>query len=491
MSLYIRYALVGVLAGSGFVWPVCVPISIFGILLFIILLIEPQKKRQVIGGCMLGIFLKSLMVVSWLWSTFPVRLLADQTLAVELGMISMFWVSTALWLSVGGLWLGICVCVLSWFKISRRSILLLVPFLWLGGELIGALSFSFFSQGQQIFSNLSFSFGMVGYVFSAIPAFLYLAPFGGVWVCSVVGVALLCGVVWFWPGIHRKMYLGLCAGMLIFCSVTYSRWLPVSERSITIAVVDTTYAHLFTETREEFNERKNHLIDIIKETIALKPDYILLPEEVGFLKLIQGNSIESGLSSYQKYYDFPAPILIDSSSHLTGEGSRVVRASIVYNHSTAVFETDKQHLTPQGEYMPTLYASFFRRLGFDDIVTGIETNSTYRQGTNNLINPIPATVPGIVFCYESIVPFSVIVQTRRHNLPFIAHPISHVWFTHPTVLWHQLDSMLRLHAAAGRVPIVSAGNMVSGKVYIPNGQITKGNPVIESGNVTVSLVSLP
>lgn len=490
ISILVRYALAGVMMGSGFVWPLCIPISIVGILLCITLLLEPQKKLYLIVGCTFAIFLKSLMVFSWIWSTFPVRVLAEQTLATELGIISMYWLTTALWLSIGGFWMGVCWYVLLWFKISKRTALLIFPFLWLSGELIGALSFSIFSQGQETFSNLSFSFGMAGYIVSSIPAFLYLAPYGGVWVCSVVGVALLCGVVWFYPGFQRKTYLGFSVLIIVVGSFTYGAWQHTGQKPVTIAVVDTQYANLFTETPKEYENRKNQLIEVIKNTIALKPDYILLPEEVGLLKLIQGNSPESSLSLYQKLYDFPAPVLIDSSSHLVNDGSRVVRVSVIHNNSRAIFETDKQYLTPQGEYVPTWHASLFRKLGFADVVNELETNNTYSQGTNNLLNPMPATVPGILFCYESVVPFGVIAQTRRHNLPFIAHPISHVWFNHPWVLWHQLDAMVSLHAAAGQVPIVSAGNMVAGKVYLPNGYITKGKKIYTSETVTVSMVTL-
>ena len=72
-------------------------------------------------------------------------------------------------------------------------------------------------------------------------------------------------------------------------------------------------------------------------------------------------------------------------------------------------------------------------------------------------------------------------MAKERKLPFVAHPISHAWFHSSKILWQQQDVMLRIQARWQGIPIVSAGNMMQGKLYLPNGQIDNGE-IIESGD---------
>jgi hypothetical protein len=81
-----------------------------------------------------------------------------------------------------------------------------------------------------------------------------------------------------------------------------------------------------------------------------------------------------------------------------------------------------------------------------------------------------------------------LVQGRE--VPFIAHPISYAWFHDPVSMRHQYDSMLKIQAIWNQVSIVSAGNMVNGVMYTPQGEIIKPRVAAEGEGWQVSLVSL-
>lgn len=94
---------------------------------------------------------------------------------------------------------------------------------------------------------------------------------------------------------------------------------------------------------------------------------------------------------------------------------------------------------------------------------------------------------GVLFCFESVRPDGVIELSNTRHLPFIAHPISHAWFHTPRVLWHQLDIMLKIQARQSGLPIVSAGNMTEGKLYLPDGTVHQGEVIGEGKYYTLRL----
>jgi apolipoprotein N-acyltransferase len=163
-------------------------------------------------------------------------------------------------------------------------------------------------------------------------------------------------------------------------------------------------------------------------------------------------------------------------------GEAYVRASIFDGSRHAVYSYDKQYLVPQGEYVPYLYAGVLRLLGLGDVVERLKKDSAYQPGILTPANGVvPADIPGVLFCFESVRPDGVISLQRLGAVPFVVHPLSHGWFHQPEQLWHQLDTMLRIQSRYSGVPIVSAGNMVSGKLYLPNGQIETGE-VVHAGD---------
>jgi len=65
-------------------------------------------------------------------------------------------------------------------------------------------------------------------------------------------------------------------------------------------------------------------------------------------------------------------------------------------------------------------------------------------------------------------------------MPFVAHIASHAWFHTPYTLWSQMELMLQVQAVWSKQYMVSVGNMMSGKLYTPDGSIEEME-VIEKG----------
>jgi apolipoprotein N-acyltransferase len=252
---------------------------------------------------------------------------------------------------------------------------------------------------------------------------------------------------------------------------------------VTLISVDTNFPDDSVTTMSGIAKRMLILNAAVSAAVAAHPTYILLPEDSRYLDSVYGGATASSLlGQFMFTHGTTTSVLIDSYRAETREGQAYVRAIMLDAVHKQVYQFDKQYLVPQGEYVPYVYAGVLRAFGFGALVDGIEKDSAYVPGplTRKVVS-VPKNIPAVLFCSESVRPDGVTALLRDANAPFVVHPMSHGWFHHPTELWHELDQMLRIHARVAGVPIVSAGNKVDGKLYLPNGQIDSG-VVVGSGD---------
>lgn len=111
-------------------------------------------------------------------------------------------------------------------------------------------------------------------------------------------------------------------------------------------------------------------------------------------------------------------------------------------------------------------------VGFGESLNYLSQSMSYRVGPWTNQSSAAANVPGILFCFESFAPRGVrTLVEERTKMPFVAHIASHAWFHEPYTLWSQMETMLRVQAVWNQQYVVSVGNMMSGKVYAPNGAV--------------------
>ena len=484
----VGYAVItGVFMGIGFLLPGLWFLGIFGMALCIRLAICPLSRRQALRSGGIAWFIKYLAALVWYASVYPIEWIAALTPVVQLVAIGMYWITSALWLAVGGVAFVYVSRRLATATVVPRFLwFVLVPCIWVGSELVGAWFFSCMTAGPGSFFQTYFSFGMMGYLFAETQLGIALSGVGGVYGLSLAMVALALGLL----AVSNSSYplrirvAGAVVTLLLICSGGFILSKEVRTQGITVVGVDTNFSDESITTALGLANRTELLTTAINAAVAVHPNFILLPEESRLMSTVYaGLSPETALSRFLFTHGNTTSTLIDSGRIETADGRTYLRATILDGLHKTTYQFDKQYLVPQGEYVPTLYASVLRLIGLGALVDRVEKDSSYRPGplAQATTANTPLYIPGILFCFESVRPTGARALAEGHPVPFIVHPLSHSWFHTPLILWHQLDVMLVVQARWSGVLIVSAGNLVAGKLYAPNGTVSSG-AVIQSGD---------
>jgi apolipoprotein N-acyltransferase len=172
-------------------------------------------------------------------------------------------------------------------------------------------------------------------------------------------------------------------------------------------------------------------------------------------------------------------VLIDSSRVVDERGKTVVRGYIYDTENNKVYYIDKQYLAPQGEFMPYVVRAVLHFVPKSTWKQNILKQLSYETGEVNTLAETSTGLPNVLFCMESISPISVRQLLQKHPSTFIAHPVSHTWFSDSSILRQQLYHMLRVQSVWNGVPIVASGNMFDGYTVYPNGTRATGSLIEE------------
>jgi apolipoprotein N-acyltransferase len=225
---------------------------------------------------------------------------------------------------------------------------------------------------------------------------------------------------------------------------------------------------------------------LIEQARLAAPDAIVLPEDSRYFTEFyhaRASGITRAFEAFVLVNPTSTTKIIDSSRF--EDNDVVFESSFVLDaRAPSVVQSGKSYLVPQGEYMPYLTSALLQLMGQGTIAAGLTNYFSY---TPHPIVPTNKTIP-VLFCFESVKPWQA-KQIVGDETVFVAHPMSHAKFHTPYTLWHQLDTMLRVQAVYAQVPIVSAGNMVTGKAYLPDGTIDNGQVIYEDDGHYVTIVS--
>jgi hypothetical protein len=142
--------------------------------------------------------------------------------------------------------------------------------------------------------------------------------------------------------------------------------------------------------------------------------------------------------------------------------------------------------------MPYLYQRFFQVVGLGEIAARVAEGVSFVIGPEISQAGFSSNIPGVLFCFESTDANAVrVLMSERENVPFIVHPVSHIWFHEPKTFWSQLDTSLRVQAIWNQVYIASAGNHSPSKLFTPTGAIVMPETIASGEYWNVGLVSIP
>jgi apolipoprotein N-acyltransferase len=436
-----------------------------------------QAKQYWQAGFYLTIVwtVKSMCAISWFWSAYPIEWITIVSPTVQILCIFLYWVTGAFWLGLGGGFFGYVLACLRYRNGTAHPWwYVVIPFIWLLCELVGAVIFSIATVGPGSFIQSYFSFGSVGYLLGYTPLGIQLASLGGVYGLTIIIV--LVGAVCTYL-VQRQWYRYVVL-VLIIVAVGFIYPFPSessSSKSVSVISINTSFDAGYLRTDEGQATRALTLKAAVTEALRYNPQYILLPEDSRYLESQFGLVANPAtVNQFRFLHQGQGVVVIDSGRVEFADGSSVLRAHLLDTNTNTVTQFDKQYLVPQGEYVPTLYNSILRLMGYGSLIEKIAEDSSYRSGPLLQTAHTPTNLPAVLFCFESVYPKGVVAVTRNRPVPFVAHPISHAWFHSPQILWQQLDVMLQIQARYSGLPIVSAGNMVTGKMYTPNGSISSG-----------------
>lgn len=487
------YFLSGILLGVGFVWSQLWILVFLGIFLYLLILSRTESLKPVLLGSFITFTVKTLFATSVFWSVYPITWLELDLGLWELPIIGLYWISISAFIGLGGVVGGFLI----WFahqKVQVAFFAILLPFIFIASEIFGSLMFSILTYGEGGSINTAYSLGYIGYLLGEHNWLVQTAVFGGVYILTALAV-LLGFLFWLlYEQTSRKIFFYISVAVLVVLYSTAN--VPILEtetgnnHKTTIAIVDTEFVGDFHKMENHKEYKREQILEAVAFALKLEPDYVLLPENSEFNNL---NLVAKGAYDLFRFqYGNPSVVLIDSgAAFLSSDKTAVVRATIYDGINKTGWAVDKQYLVPQGEFMPHVYLGALNILGRESTLKNIEAKLYFRPGPLASQVELPAVIPAVLFCFESVDPYGVRrLLKARPDIPFVAHPISHAWFHQSEALHRQLDTMLKIQAIWNQTTIISAGNMASGLMYTKKGKTVVPAEVGVGERWRVSLVSL-
>lgn len=426
-------------------------------------------------GCMwrgwLAGIVQALFVLSWGLATYPLSWLGITSATLAIVLIGIYWIITA---AVIGLSLAL-VALMTFLLKKSFWYLVFLPLVWVGSDLFASYMYSLLFWGAGGGHNLHFSFGTLGYPLLAVGWFDEVITHGTVYAGTALVIffsAILFGSFYYLG--KRQGYLCVFSALIVIvfvisANVFVSRPIATEETQVIISI-DTRFSATLLRVQNGQYVKSSSLHEAVLSALAYNPDVIILPEDSRYIGDSINQNLVFRLLREQNSSDF---ILIDSGRHTNKTGQVVLRSHSFDTKSEEVFIRDKYYLTPQGEFLPYLVSGILYLSPESDWKQRIFNHLQYRSG--EIVAPVIfGQSPGVLFCMESVSPWvsKQVAQSGSQN--FIAHPVSHAWFTDSRGLRLQMQYMLRARALEIGLPIVKAGNMTNGYMVRSDGVIDYG-----------------
>jgi len=220
LKMFSWYTLSGLLLGVPFVVPELWFFGLLGVAVFVYATNLTNTPRAVLVGGFIAWTTKSLIALFFGWSVWPVDASLFTLPLSGFWVIAMYWISSAVFLGVGGAFVSGWLWYLLVHKNNQIAALVILPVLWPLGEFLAARLFSVMTIGPEGFYNAAFSYGQLGYLLAEHNVLILLAKFGGLYLLTFVSVLLGVGL-WYGQQIfsgNKRMLTGGGALLLLILS---------------------------------------------------------------------------------------------------------------------------------------------------------------------------------------------------------------------------------------------------------------------------------
>lgn len=491
---YVKWAISGLLLGIGFVIPLLWILGLAGAAYFIHTLVNEKSFVRQCVGAVLAWTIKSACATSVFWSVYPVQWLPVDVGSGQLLVIGMYWFTSSVWLGLGALFVvaGYWICKKYTLVPFTYVPLLFMPVFWVIGEIAGSFIFSIMMMGPGGTLNAAYSLGYSGFLLAEHDVLLQVARIGGVYALSAL-FACMAAIVIIVLQTKKTTITTVFFFSLGFIYATgfhqyYVFPVATSDKGYTVITVDTySDRSLFMDQSDFVNSIA--INQAVEAALTLQSDYVILPEDAKFFS--QTQSVGALKTTVNIKYNKPAQVIIDSGPTRIGEAT-VFQATVFNGQDDSIERIHKRYLVPQGEFMPTLYSGFLSIAGFSDLVSVLSNQFSFEVGPATNQSAVAENTPGILFCFESVDPLGVRrIVNERPNMPFVAHPVSHTWFHDSEVLWHQLDTMLRVQAVWNQQYIISASNHAYSSAFAPSGAVQHLDSTVSGDGWAIKEIIIP
>lgn len=473
----LSWILAATFLGVAFIFPLFWWFCFFGVA-FLLHAISVEKSyiKIFLYAIVVGIVQYASALV-WFLSTFPVQAIPSHNMTVQFLVIGGHWIITSVVMGVS----------YGFFAIAVKSLpsqvmlkLICIPALFVFREVLSAFLFSVYSLGPGSTYNISFSFGQMGYLLSRNAQLVQIS-----WVYGVYGLSFIaaCLSVLLYYYISKRLFKMIVWNVIACCFILYILFasyfvhVAYTDHHKHVISIETYFDGKSANTHESSEAREVVLREAIREALIANPDSILLPEDARFSDFF---------ATHKEFFAWAKEInptfsgsIIDTGYFFNAPTDRAFLRAEIYNaKDSSVSEFDKDYLVPDGEFLSYFYEKLLSLFVSHETLVHITDSFKYSRGTLHDTASLSKDLPALLFCSESVSPFGVKRAMAARHPDFVAHVISHAWFTHPYSMWYQLDAMLVVQAVWNNVPIVSAANMAESKLYLPNGEMRSGQPLV-------------
>ena len=211
------------------------------------------------------------------------------------------------------------------------------------------------------------------------------------------------------------------------------------------------------------------------EAMVLSPDIIIWPETSMPFVFSRDDKRREELLSFQKGLGTPLLLGVPDRDGGGGEGGEgpeeyYTNSAVLMDHGKAVYQYDKIHLVPFGEYVPLRALFFF----VEKLVEGF---GEYKEGDSYERGKIEQGEFGTLICYEVIFP-NLVRKFFLDGGDFIVNITNDAWFGRTPGPYQHL-SMTVFRAVENRKPILRAANTGISAVISSNGKIEATTELFE------------
>lgn len=472
----------GIGTGLGVVVPWLWPATILGlgILFFEMLYTELSFRSRFIRGFLWGLGLMGVSL-SYYYEMLPLTWLGVTNVWIGVMLVVAIWLVTA---TIIALPIGVVTVIIGYIRTLPSIVaLLLVPCIWVLGEIARSLFFSVVSYGHGSVIGADFTFGYVGYALSWSSGLIHSANMSGVYGQSFVLSAIAALIAFFaykvTPQNRMRGYMLMLIPILSMAVIDSWFQSPVDvvlgtdrqeREGGTVVLINTDAPATFggsSSVRFALRDDIAQKISAAMSTASGAP-VVILPEGSRFMEAILMPQSEHEREAIRLLEDHGALLLDSVLAAQSTESSSLVYAYDVQAKRT-LLASPKAYLLPFGEYVPGLITLVAPLFGGEDAIARLRAvRATLVAGDyapDDRMVTWKGVTYGVLACAELFSPRIVASIGHADVLVVLS---SQSWVQGDTrVLAHQMLAMAKTAVVMTGKPYMQATNGAHNVVITP------------------------